>query len=74
VLSSFGRVRNYACVDPDRAISSFERAMRLSPREHETALMLSGIANANLIAGRDEAALSAAQRAVCTEIHTLQSE
>jgi adenylate cyclase len=55
---------NYACVNPDRAISSFERAMRPSPRDHETALMLSGIATANLIAGRDEAPLSAAPRAV----------
>ena len=64
VLSSLGWVMNYACVDSDRAISNFERAMRLSPRDHELALMLSGIANANLIAGRDEAALSAAQRAV----------
>jgi hypothetical protein len=41
-----------------------ERAMRPSPRDHETALMLSGIATANLIAGRDEAPLSAAPRAV----------
>jgi adenylate cyclase len=64
VLSSLGWVMNYACVDPDRAISSFERAMRLSPRDHELALMLSGMANANLIAGRVGAALSAAQRAV----------
>ena len=64
VLSSLGWVMNYACVDPDRAISSFERAVRLSPRDHELAIMLSGIANANLIAGRDEAALSAAERAV----------
>jgi len=38
--------------------------MRLSPRDHEFALMLSGVANANLIAGRNAAALSAAQRAV----------
>ncbi|WP_426409716.1 adenylate/guanylate cyclase domain-containing protein [Bradyrhizobium ganzhouense] len=64
VLSSLGWVMNYACVDPDRAILSFERAMRLSPRDHEVALMLSGMANANLIADRDEAALSAAQRAI----------
>lgn len=64
VLSSLGWVMNYACVDPERAIVSFERAMRLSPRDHELTIMLSGVANANLIAGRDEAALSAAQRAV----------
>jgi hypothetical protein len=32
---------NYACVDPDRAISHFERAMRLSPRDPEISFVLS---------------------------------
>jgi adenylate cyclase len=63
-LSSLGWAMNYACLAPDRAISNFERAMRLSPRDHETSYFLSGIAMAHVIAGRDEMALSFAQRGI----------
>jgi len=62
VLSSLGWAMNYACVDPDRAISHFERAMRLSPRDPEISIMLSGIAMAHLIAGRDDDGRTAAVR------------
>ena len=49
---------------PDRAISNFDRAMRLSPRDPETNFFLGGIGMAHLIAGRDEMALSFAQRGI----------
>jgi Flp pilus assembly protein TadD len=44
VLNSLGWVMVYACVEPDRAILHFERAMRLSPRDPEIGIMLNGIA------------------------------
>jgi adenylate cyclase len=62
VLNSLGWVMVYACVEPDRAILHFERAMRLSPRDPESGMMLNGIALAQLIAGRALQALSAAQK------------
>jgi len=55
---------NYACVDPDRAISHFERAMRLSPRDPEISFMLSGIAMAHLIAERNADSLLFSQRSI----------
>jgi adenylate cyclase len=64
VLSSLGWAMNYACVDPDRAISHFERAMRLSPRDPEISFMLSGIAMAHLIAGRDKDSLLFSQKSI----------
>lgn len=64
VLSSLGWVMNYACLTPDRAISNFERAMRLSPRDPETNLFLGGIALAHIIAGRNEVALWFAQKGI----------
>jgi adenylate cyclase len=64
VLSSLGWVMVYACVELDRAIQHFERAMRLSPRDPEIGLMLNGIALAHLIAGRAPQALSAAQKGI----------
>ncbi len=64
ILSSLGWVMNYMCIEPDQAISHFERAMRLSPRDHETSLMLCGISMAHLIAGRDKEALACAQKAI----------
>jgi hypothetical protein len=56
---------NYSCIDPDRAILHFERAMRLSPRDSELGIRLSGIAMAHLIAGLPAEALLAAP--VCAE-------
>jgi adenylate cyclase len=64
VLSSLGWVMNYACVDPNRAISHFERAIRLSPRDPEISFMLSGIALAHLIAGRDDSCLVFSQKSI----------
>jgi adenylate cyclase len=64
VFSSLAWVMNYACVDPDRAILHFKRAMRLSPRDHEIGIMLNGIAIAHLIAGRDDVALPLAQKGI----------
>jgi adenylate cyclase len=64
VLSSLGWVMVYACVELDRAILHFERAMRLSPRDPELGLMLNGIALAHLIAGRATEALSVAQKGI----------
>jgi len=67
VLNSLGWVKCYACVEPDRAIAHFERAMRLSPLDPEMFQMLNGIALAHLIAGRNEQALVFAQRAIDEE-------
>jgi adenylate cyclase len=64
VLISLGWVMVYACVEPDRAILHYERAMRLSPRDPEIGIMLNGIAMAHLIAERTVQALSAAQKAI----------
>jgi tetratricopeptide (TPR) repeat protein len=64
VLNSLGWVMVYACVEPDRAILHYERAMRLSPRDPEIGIMLNGIAMAHLIAERTVQALSAAQKAI----------
>jgi adenylate cyclase len=64
VLSSLGWVMVYACVELDRAILHFERAMRLSPRDPEIGLMLNGIALAHLISGRANEALAAAQKGI----------
>jgi adenylate cyclase len=64
VLSSLGWVMVYACIEPDRAILHFERAMRLSPRDPETNIMLNGIALAHLVAGRPAQALLAAQKGI----------
>ena len=64
VLNSLGWVMVYACLEPDRAILHFERAMRLSPRDPEIGLMPNGIAFAHLIAGRATQALSAAQKGI----------
>jgi adenylate cyclase len=64
VLNSLGWVMNYACADPDSAILHFERAMRLSPRDPEISIMLSGIAMAHLIAGRADEALTFSQKSI----------
>jgi TolB-like protein/class 3 adenylate cyclase len=64
VLNSLGCGMVYACVEPDRAILHFERAMRLSPRDPEIGIMLTGIALAHLIAERPTQALSAAQKGI----------
>ncbi len=64
VLSSLGWVMIYACVDPDRAISHFERAMRLSPCDPEISFMLSGIAGCHFTAGRYEDSLSFSQKSI----------
>jgi adenylate cyclase len=64
VMNSLAWVMVYACVEPDRAILHFERAMRLSPRDPEIGMMLNGIALAHLIAGRATQALSAAQKGI----------
>jgi adenylate cyclase len=64
VLDSLGWVLVYACIELDRAIQHFERAMRLSPRDPEIGLMLNGIALAHLIAGRATQALTAAQKGI----------
>jgi adenylate cyclase len=64
VLSSLGWVMIYACVNPDRAISHFERAMRLSPCDPEISFMLSGIAACHFIAGRYEDSLSFSQKSI----------
>jgi adenylate cyclase len=64
VLNSLGWVEIYAGVEPDQAIGHFERAIRLSPRDPEMSIMLSGIALAQLIAGRTEEALISAQRSI----------
>jgi adenylate cyclase len=63
-LNSLGWVRCYACLEPDTAIAHFERATRLSPRDPEICQMLTGIAFAHLIAGRNEEALVFARRSV----------
>jgi adenylate cyclase len=64
VLNSLGWVMVYACLEPDRAILHFERAMRLSPHDPAIGPMLNGIALAHLIAGRATQALSAAQKGI----------
>jgi TolB-like protein/class 3 adenylate cyclase/Tfp pilus assembly protein PilF len=64
VLDSLGWVLVYACIELDRAILQFERAIRLSPRDPEIGLMLNGIALAHLIAGRATQALTAAQKGI----------
>ena len=64
VLLSLGWVKVYACTDTGRAITHFERAMRLSPRDPEMASMLTGISFAHLISGHYEKALSFAQQSI----------
>jgi TolB-like protein/Flp pilus assembly protein TadD len=64
ILMSLGWVKCYACADTDRAITHFERAMRLSPRDPEMASMLTGIAFGHLIAGHNEEALAFAQQSI----------
>ena len=51
----------YACIDTERAIAHFERSIRLSPRDPEMALTLTGIAFAHLIEGHNEQALAFVQ-------------
>jgi adenylate cyclase len=64
LLIRLGWALNFSCLDPDRAILNFERAMRLSPRDPQVSFMLSGIAIAHLIADRNEEALSFSQRSI----------
>lgn len=64
VLNSLGWVKCFACVEPDEAIAHFERAIRLSPLDTEMGQMLTGIALAHLIAGRNREALVFAQRSI----------
>jgi adenylate cyclase len=63
IQSSLGWVQCYAC-RPLEAITHFERAMRLSPRDPEMMSFLSGLALAHLVAGRDENVLIAAHEAM----------
>jgi TolB-like protein/class 3 adenylate cyclase len=64
IFLSLGWVKVYACTDTGRAITHFERAMRLSPRDPEMASMLTGISFAHLISGHHEKALSFAQQSI----------
>ena len=64
VLNSLGWALNHACIEPDRAISCFERALRTSPRDPEIGYMFSGIAIAHQIAGRDRDSLASAQKTI----------
>ncbi len=61
-LNSLG----FACLwsgDVEQAIVSFQKAIRISPRDQETGYMLHGLATAHLIVGRNEEALATALRA-----------
>jgi adenylate cyclase len=64
LLIRLGWAMNYACLDPDRTIVNFERAMRLSPRDPEVSFMLSGIAMAHLIADRNDESLLFSQMSI----------
>ena len=64
LLTRLGWALNFACLDPDRAILNFERAIRLSPRDPQVSFMLSGIALAHLIAGRNDESLLFSQRSI----------
>jgi hypothetical protein len=57
-------VHCFDCTDPDKSIEQFTRAMRLSPRDPDTARACAGLAFANLIAGRNEEGLRWSQRAL----------
>jgi adenylate cyclase len=61
VQSSAGWVFNYL-QQFEKAVASFERAMRLSPLDPEIGYMLSGIASASFHLGRHEQAVEFAQR------------
>jgi adenylate cyclase len=50
--------------EPEKALSHFQRAIRLSPLDPEMGYTLSGMAFAHLMSGRSEEALKAASRAV----------
>ncbi len=64
ILTSLGWVKVYSCTDTERAIAHFERSIRLSPRDPEMAVTLTGIAFAHLIAGHNEQALAFAQQSI----------
>ena len=64
IQAGLGWVRCYACSDTERAITHFERAIRLSPRDPELAPALTGIGLAHLIAGHNQQALAFAQRSI----------
>ncbi len=64
VLIMSAWVHCFNCVDPDRSIDQFTRAMRLSPRDPDTGRACAGLAFANLIAARDEEGLRWSQRAL----------
>ncbi|WP_207539681.1 winged helix-turn-helix domain-containing tetratricopeptide repeat protein [Sabulicella rubraurantiaca] len=63
VLVSCAWVYIFAC-QPQKAIPLLERAMRLSPHDHEKVLMFSGTALAHLVAGDLETAIHWAERSV----------
>jgi adenylate cyclase len=64
VLIMSAWVHCFNCVDPDKSIEQFTRAMRLSPRDPDTGRACAGLAFANLIAARDEEGLRWSQRAL----------
>ena len=64
VLAPSAWVHCFNCADPDKAIDQFNRAIRLSPRDPELASILSGLAFASLVAGRNQGALQYAQKAL----------
>jgi adenylate cyclase len=64
VLIMSAWVHCFNCVDPDKSIDQFTRAMRLSPRDPDTGRACAGLAFANLIAARDEEGLRWSQRAL----------
>ncbi|MCW8088293.1 winged helix-turn-helix domain-containing tetratricopeptide repeat protein [Sabulicella glaciei] len=63
VLVSCAWVYIFAC-QSEKAIGLLERAMRLSPHDHEKVLMFSGTALAHLVAGDWDAAIHWADRSV----------
>ena len=64
VLIMSAWVHCFNCVDPDKSIEQFTRAMRLSPRDPDTGRACAGLAFANLIAARDDEGLRWSQRAL----------
>ena len=64
VLIMSAWVHCFNCLDPDKSIEQFTRAMRLSPRDPDTGRACAGLAFANLIAARDEEGLRWSQRAL----------
>jgi len=64
VLIMSAWVHCFNCTDPDKSITQFTRAMRLSPRDPDTGRACAGLAFANLIAGRNEEGLRWSERAL----------